>query len=505
LKQITERRKRVSSAISALLLLDLLVILTAPQVTLAQTTITIEQPITVNVRQTPFRNEMNTRLTEYAQTNNWTKKIFPQDEMRLNNSEEKIYIEAYFSDIEEAIQPSTDIKTGKTETIFQVNLPSERAIEEAAKIPNTYFYVSRFSPSIGLTIEKQALQEIANIPSVYCIRIIPPLEPFLSISTIRELDDIAYTMANHDSTLDAATSIAVIDSGYDQGDSKFAPGPWASDNIMPNQSWDFTDSNTDVSNGENVHGSTVADTLTWGFGEVNGDNDAMYEDPNFWIPLKICDDSYSTASQYAPHAIEWCIAHDIDIVCMSFGESPFPFMYNPCNGWWCDRFRTGTLGGTTWVAAAGNAGRTNGVAYPAESHFVVAVGAYDNNPAQKESYSDYGLTFYRAIVYPGVPVVHCWPCFIAQGNTEFKPNAYECGYLGYWGWGAGTSYSAPLACADIAIGMYSPNNGEYTQGFEYLLDVIALSNEFPVSPSECSQQGDVIDTHTLWHRSQISP
>jgi hypothetical protein len=493
-----EQTKKIIMAISATCLLLLLAFSTIQQICIAA--ITSEQPSIVDARQMPFFNQMGTRLAEYNQKADWTKKIFPTDEPYLDSADQTVYVEVYVSDIDDIIQLSEDCKTGKTENVFKVYRATERTVKQLSEIPHKYFYVSKFSPSICMTVEKEALQQIANQPPVYCIRVIPPLKPFLSFSEIRNLDDIAYTMSNHDSTLDSATDIAIIDSGYDPNDSLLYGE--ANDNIIPNHQWDFTDGNTDVSNGANEHGSTVADYLVHGFGETGGGETGMYEDPDFWVPLKICDDSYSTANQYASQAIDWCIAHDMEIVCMSWGSEPaLPWGINTCNGWWCDRFRTGTLAGITWVAAAGNGGHTNGVAYPAESHFVVAIGAYNNNPAQRESYSDYGTTYFATI---SPAQIYCLTCYNAQGFTEFKPNAYECGFV-YWAWGQGTSIAAPFACADIAIGVYSPNNGEYTQGYEYLLDVIALSNEYPVSPSESSQQGDVIDTHTLWHRQRITP
>lgn len=212
------------------------------------------------------------------------------------------------------------------------------------------------------------------------------------------------------------------------------------------------------------------------------------------------DDVYA---QYVPAAIEWCIWHEIDIVCMAFGDG---WGIGGCNGWWCDRFEYGTLQGTTWVAATGNNGYTEGVYYPAESHFVIGIGGYDGNPAQRDSASNYGTTYYIWEPYPPYPYLAiCEPCINAQGGTEFKPNAYECYCLETWTTLESTSVSTPLACADIAIGIYSRYGGYYTEGYEYLLSVIALCNEFPVSPWESSQQGDVIDTRTLWHRSQESP
>jgi len=171
---------------------------------------------------------------------------------------------------------------------------------------------------------------------------------------------------------------------------------------------------------------------------------------------------------------------------------------------WCDRFEAGTLAGITWVAAAGNGGHTNGVAYPAESHFVVAIGGYqDFDSPERWSSSSYGATHF-ADYWPDIWMwlIWCGPCYYAQGDIEDKPNAYEAASAGY-GWG--TSFSAPLACADIAIGICSPVGGEYTGSYEYLVDVIALSNEYPIPPDESSKQGDLVDTHTLWHRQVVAP
>jgi hypothetical protein len=494
--------KKLGIVLISVCLLSLLALAETAQ--MVTSLISSEDINVIDTRQLTFFNEMLTRNAEYKLNADWTLKVFPADLEYLKTDTEEVYIEVYVTDTVDKLQTSHDRKTGAITNTFEVFTASENAVTKLSQIPHSYFYASMFSPSVGMTIQKQDLSQIANDPSVYCIRIIPPLEPFLGIYDVREMNDIAYTMADHDTTLDASTWIVVIGSGYDPNDSYF--GGDANDNILPNTSWDFTDNNTDVSNGENVHESSVTDTLVNNFGDNSQTDFSMYENRNFWTPLKISDDSYSTANQYASQAIEWCIAQDVDIVCMSWGSEPGLIGNDPCNGWWCDRFRVGTLGGTTWVAAAGNAERTNGVAYPAESHYVIAVGAYDSNPAVRQSYSDYGNTRY-ALYSPYYPwyIADCATCYAGQGSfNEFKPNAYECGYLGYWGWGQGTSYSAPLACADIAIGIHSANGGDYT-GYEYLLDVLALSNEYPVSPTDSSQQGDVLDTHTLWHRQVVTP
>jgi hypothetical protein len=333
---------------------------------------------------------------------------------------------------------------------------------------------------------------------VYCVRIIPnDFKWAATIEQVRTYDDIAYVMSTHDSTVDSATDIAILDTGYDASDS-YLDGE-ASDNIVT--TWDYTDNNADVSNGDNRHGSTNLDLMARAFGDTGG-NDGMYEDPGLYFVMKIGDETTGPVEQYCLSAIEWCIQYDMEVVCMSWGWPPyFGTGINTCNSWWCDRFKTGTLAGTTWVAAAGNEGRTNGVSYPAESHYVVAAGAYTQingqSQAERASYSNYGTTYFALYLWP-IRYLYCGTCFSAQGYTEFKPNVYECGNVENAG--QGTILSAPLACADIAIGIYSPTSGEYTGGYEYLLDVIALSNEYPVIPAACSQQGDVVDAHTLWHR-----
>lgn len=411
---------------------------------------------------------MEQRLVEFEQEDNWTKKIFPMDEEYFNSAKDTVYIEVFVSDVEETIQLSKDCITEKTQSVFKVYRATQKTVEQLSAIPNEYFRVSLFSPRICMRVEKEVLQQIANQPQVYCIRVIPPLKPLLTLNEMRTYDDMLYTMyPTNAGPLEAATKIAVIDSGYDTADS------WlygeANDRIMPNYSWSFISGTTDVSGGWNFHGTTVADWMVRGFGDTGG-SDWMYEDPHFWVPLQVHMDNLGNEinPEYVENAIEWCIAHDIEIVCMSNGIEPGPIGMNTCDGVWCDLFRTGTLQGMTWVAAAGNEARTNGVCYPAESHFVIAVGAYDNIPAQKESYSDYGTTYYGGFVWPGVWLIYCPLCFAYGGTSEFKPNAYECGHLTGQSW-EGTSFAAPIACADIAIGMYDANNGDYIEGYESLV------------------------------------
>ncbi len=491
-----KRQKNLKTKIGIFLLLFVLAV---PMISQGTTIVDQEQPPIIDARQMPFLSEM----IDFARPSriNWTSKIFPTDQPYLETVKQSVCVEVYVSNVDCTIQLSTDFRTGKTEKCFQVFRPAEQTVKQLAEIPNSHFYVSKFTPSICMTVEKQVLQQIAGNPSVYCIRVIPPMEPFFA--ELRDLDDIAYTMSYHDGTVDSEIDIAVIDCGYDVNDGLL--GGEANDNIVPGSQQDFTDDDHDVSNGNNTHGTTVLDHLACGFGD-SGDPDGLYEDEHLYFPLKICDeDSWYLANQLAPEAIDWCIQFDMEIVCMSWGRDEPGWGINTCNGYWCDRFKTGTDAGITWVAAAGNGGKTNGVAYPAESHFVIAIGGYTNfdSPERWEG-SDYGLTYFAQDLIPYGHLVYCSVCHDAQGDTEFKPNAYEAANAGYWGWGTGTSIAAPLACADIAIGIYSRHGGEYTEGYENLLDVIALSSEYSISPDECSLQGDLLDTHTLWHRQVAS-
>jgi len=145
--------------------------------TLLQTGVAVvgaqELPPNVDARQMPFFDQMKTRLAEYNVTADWTKKIFPMDESQLYFSESTVYIEVYVTDVEEAMQLFGDNSTDDAGKIFQVYRPTERAAALLSEIPHTYFYASTLSPSICLRVEKQVLPQIAEIPSVYCIRIIP--------------------------------------------------------------------------------------------------------------------------------------------------------------------------------------------------------------------------------------------------------------------------------------------------------------------------------------------
>ena len=187
--------------ISTLLLLGLLAFSMLQQVSIVASA--IEQPTNIDVRQMPFFDGMKARNDEYAATLDWIMKVHPADIPVLDTDDETVYIEVYVSDVDDTIQLSKDQRTGKTEHVFNVYRASENAIKQLSEVPNKYFYVTKFNPSIGMIVEKQYLQQIANNPSVYCIRVIPKEASVetLSFPTARANNDIDYTMTNHDSKI----------------------------------------------------------------------------------------------------------------------------------------------------------------------------------------------------------------------------------------------------------------------------------------------------------------
>lgn len=459
----------------------------------------------------PFHELMQKRLEKYNETSDWHWKIHPTDLPYLNyTGNSTIYVEVFLSDPEEKTVYSTNPRPEKIPTIFHVYRAKKNYVEIISRISHSYFYESIFDPRVCMMIEKNLLQEIANLQFVYCIRIIPGGKPMLFAPTVdqaRQYDDLDYAMRYHRNAV-GPIDIAIIDDGYKVSRDWITPliGE-AADNIEFH--WDFENNDSSVDEGGS-HGTTCLDLLARAFGEYgDGEDDSMYADPNIYNVLKINDYTFVGAVD----AIEWCISHQMDIVCMSWGWPPYyqvgPFIIHEsvCNGWWCDRFRLGVEAGVTWVAAAGNENANWGVSYPAESHWVVAVGGYESvDEATGEAQrwydqwitgegSNYGIVDFVASAIGG----SCDICFLGM-PLEFKPNVYDVAAL----MGClpqGTSLAVPFVAASIAIGIYSYPGA--LPSFQEIHDTIALCNEWKVMPAECSQQGDVIDTHTLWHKRVV--
>jgi hypothetical protein len=162
---------KVKKYVRITLLLSLLIFLTAQQTSMVA--VAQEQPSVIDVQQLTFFDQMRANMALYNVTGFWALKVFPTDQLQLFVTESPIYVEVYVSDIDAVNQSSVDIQTVEVQHVFQVYRASKQSVSQLSAIPHTHFYVSAFSPSIGMTVEKQVLEQIAKVPSVYCIRIIP--------------------------------------------------------------------------------------------------------------------------------------------------------------------------------------------------------------------------------------------------------------------------------------------------------------------------------------------
>ena len=242
----------------------------------------------VYARDLPFYEAMEERLVEYRSTGDWRLKVHPVDlelgALEYVSESDLVYVEVYVLDPEETVVYSRDLTTGEIVTKFYVYQAREAQVEALRQVPHTYFYVSKFEPCVCMEVEPKHLKNIAKLPFVYCIRIIPgEIEPsWVFLEDALWYDRIKCVMIAYDSDVDPM-QIAVIDSGYDPDESRL--NGEASNNIR--DTIDFTDGDRDVSDGDNSHGTTITDLIARAFGDVdNIDPDGMYDDPKIFCILK---------------------------------------------------------------------------------------------------------------------------------------------------------------------------------------------------------------------------
>ncbi len=404
-------------------------------------------------------------------------------------------------------------------TTYYVYQAKEEHVRTLEKIPHTYFYKSIFQPCICMKTQKKHITNIATLPFVYCIRVIPPAKVCdVKVSEAREIDDIAYVQQNEDSSVDSWIDIAVIDTGYDYYEDDLTPTiREAEDNIE--YTHDFTDGDSDVTDGDNHHGTTVLDILARALGDT-GDDDWTYEDPKIYYVLK-AGEGDTIDQTAARRAMEWCLQNAVEIICISWAIEGSEDS-DRCDGYWCGLFKNGAEAGKFWVGAAGNEYKTDAVGYPAKSFYVIAVGGYDevdysNKIVHRADFSNHGWIKYEWTVWwfwKG----ECEVCNEAESiysngdHKEFKPQIYDAGVIlppplsppdfSRKDFVEGTSYTVPLVAAAIAIGALS---SYIDYNFPTLRIVLSDCHEWNVaSPWASAQWGDVVDAHTLWHGHHVS-
>jgi subtilisin family serine protease len=159
------------------------------------------------------------------------------------------------------------------------------------------------------------------------------------------------------------------------------------------------------------------------------------------LPVKVFDEQGETDSAWVAEAIIWAADQGADVINMSFGgrigfgqnvsqtiEDSLTYAYNFDNG-------EGMGRGVVLVASSGNDGE-EGVLYPASSPKVLAVGATDSQD-QLADFSTYGEEM--DVVAPGDWIWSIFP-------VDLTPPGYD-----YYGWGDGTSFSAPFVAGLAAM------------------------------------------------------
>ena len=153
-------------------------------------------------------------------------------------------------------------------------------------------------------------------------------------------------------------------------------------------------------------------------------------------------------------AMEWAVAHGIQVVNLSLGNSKNP-------GTAVKRaFDNAAAAGVVIVAAAGNsgnmAGKGDNIIYPAKYASVIAVGATDSSN-KRASFSSTGSAL--EIVAPGVSVLSTWNDSTSYLNPQPICLNGDCWYK----FGSGTSMASPhvagVAALIIASGLVSNTNG----------------------------------------------
>ncbi len=244
-----------------------------------------EGPRVIDCRKLTFYEVMESRLEAYEETLDWRLKVHPSDLEYLENvtAETVVYVEVYVLNPREATEYSVDLSTNETVAIYRVYQVTKEYVEKFLEIPHDRFYRSRFQPCVCMEVEAKYLEAIAEPPFVYCIRVGPreiPLETLdeplitsgsVTIEQARTYNKIKYVLQNKDSDVDKM-QIAVIDTGYDSGESLL--NGEAEDNIL--YAYDFYDDDYTVDDGDNYHGTTCLDLVARAFGDM-GSDDSMYD------------------------------------------------------------------------------------------------------------------------------------------------------------------------------------------------------------------------------------
>jgi subtilisin family serine protease len=200
-------------------------------------------------------------------------------------------------------------------------------------------------------------------------------------------------------------TIAVLDTGCDLTHDELK------ENIL--QGYNFVNPGTDPQD-DNDHGTHVTGTIC-----ADNDNHIVGIAPKAKVrPVKVLDSNGNGNLNWVAQGIHWAVDQKVDIISMSLGcPRSVPVV-------WKEIKRAYAKGISVFVAA-GNAGNTQDVFFPAAYPETIAIGAIDKN-LKRASFSNTGPNL--DFMAPGVDILSCVPknwYAVLSGTSMAQP--FACG------------------------------------------------------------------------------
>src|SRR3989344_65401 len=308
-------------------------------------------------------------------------------------------------------------------------------------------YIYSLTPAIAASIPEAALNGLLHNPHVIAVEMDDAVYAVdIELDNTWGVEKIGGGTVHASGNTGVGVKIGIIDSGvnYDHPD---LDGIYVGGHDFVQEDDVAGDGPLDVyGHGTHVAGTACAEDNDLGVIGV-APSCALYS-------LRVLNDDGVGSWSRTIAALEWAVAHDLEIVNLSLGNSKNPGRAGKT------AFDNTAAAGVVIVAAAGNSGNTAGkgdnIIYPAKYASVIAVGATDSTD-KRASFSSTGSTL--EIMAPGVAVLSTWNDSTSYLNPQPICLASNC----YYKYGSGTSMAAPhvagVAALIIASGTITDVNG----------------------------------------------
>ena len=299
----------------------------------------------------------------------------------------------------------------------------------------TVIYAYTLTPAIAASVPEAALKGLARNPHVTAVEMDDPVYPAdTELDNVWGVTTIGAGAVHAGGNVGAGVRIGIIDSGvnYNHPD---LDGAYVGGHDFVQEDDMTGDGPMDVyGHGTHVAGTACAEDN--GFGVVGvAPGCALYS-------LRVLNDDGVGSWSKTIAAMEWAVAHDIEVVNLSLGSSKNPGTAVKT------AFNNAAAAGIVIVAAAGNSGNNAGkgdnIIYPAKYASVIAVGATDANN-KRASFSSTGNTL--EIMAPGVSVFSTWNDATSYLNPQPICLGGDCWYK----YGSGTSMASPHVAGVAAL------------------------------------------------------